>query len=128
LKEKKKEAFKDSVLKKAIDLLGSRKWDPEDKNILGKGNDKIYDYTKGVCLVSYLLSMEFIPVMSKAKYKKIKILEEEKYLKRLKEISPHIIADAIDSIALVWLLTWDKYFKLDRDAKKKKKQIKNRRM
>jgi hypothetical protein len=61
--------------------------------------------------------------MSAAKYNKLKILEDAQYFKKLNDISPHIIADAIDSISLVWLMTWDKYNKLKEDIAKKKKEI-----
>lgn len=123
LKEKKKDAFADSFLYRALEILDKRRWDPADKNILGGGNKKIYDYLKAVCLVSYLLDCQFVPLsVPPAEYKKLKILEEKPYFDELVKMSPHIFADAIDSIAMVWLLTWDKYNKLEEAAAKKKKE------
>lgn len=125
LKEDAKESFKTSFLCEALKILDSRKWDPKDKNVLGKGNAKIYDYLKAICLVSYLVDTEFIPLsMPASQYNKLRILDEDQpYFGRLKQISPHVFADAIDSIALVWILTWDKYNKLQEDIAKKKKEI-----
>lgn len=125
LKEKKKAAFKNSFLQKAWDILDARTWNPADKKMPGSRDAKIYDYIKAVCLVSYLLSTEFIPLsMPAAKYNKLKILKDQQYSARLNEISSHIFADAIDSIALVWLMTWDKYNKLKEDIALKKAEIK----
>lgn len=121
-----KEKFENSFLYDVLKLLNKRKWNPADKKIkyLGENNKKTYDYVKAVCFDSYLLSKWFIPEMSKDEYKKIKILEDDKYKGILRDMSVHILADAIDSIALIWLLTWDKYNKLKEQIKKKKREIK----
>jgi len=124
LKEDAKKLFETSFLCEALKILNSRAWSPKDKEILGEGNVKIYDYLKAVCFVSYLVSTEFIPLsMPASQYNKLKILEDRQYFDRLKQISSHIFADAIDSIALVWILTWDKYNKLQEDIAQKKKEI-----
>lgn len=131
-KAKLKEGFKKSFLYGIIDELSERKWKMEkvkgklaDKKILGKGNKKIYDYVKAVCFVSYLISTDFIPMnIKREKYNKIKILEDPKYKNKLDKISVYLLADVIDSIALVWLLTWDKYKKLKEEIKDKMKIIK----
>lgn len=124
LKDGVKASFEKSFLYEALRLLDSRKWSPSDKGILGKNNVKIYDYLKSVCLVSYLVSTKFIPVsMTKSQYDKLNILKDQPYFDQLKEISRHIFADAIDSVALVWILTWDKYNKLQKDIEQKKEEI-----
>ncbi len=124
LKEKKKAEFESSFLCKALEILDARTWNPSDKSMPGSRNSKIYDYLKAVCLVSYLVSTEFIPLSVPAgTYNKLKILEDEKYVDRLNEISAHVFADTIDSIALIWLVTWDKYNKLKTDIAAKKKEI-----
>ncbi|MBW2988874.1 hypothetical protein KY358_01000 [Candidatus Woesearchaeota archaeon] len=126
LQEENKEKFKESFLYEALKILSKRKWNPADKKAkyLGKNNKKIYDYAKAVCFDSYLVSTWFIPELSEGEYKKIKILKDEKYKEKLRDMSVHILADAIDSIALVWLLTWDKYNKLKEEIKKKEEEIK----
>ncbi|MBW2993723.1 hypothetical protein KY317_04070 [Candidatus Woesearchaeota archaeon] len=126
LKSDKRKLFEDSFLYKVLETLNSRKWNPADKKAeyLGKDNKKTYDYAKAVCLVSYNVSKGFIPEMPKKEYDKLKILEDENYRQKLEELSVHVIADAIDSIALIWLLTWDKYNRLKEGIKDKKKQIK----
>lgn len=127
-----KEDFKKSILYKVIEKLNSRKWVVSkkkggvlDKEIIGKGNKKIYDYVKAICYVSYLISTNFIPENVPAgEYKKIKILESPEYKEKLDKLSVCVLADAIDSIALVWLLTWDKYKALKEEVEKKKISIK----
>ena len=96
-----------------------------DKEIIGEGNKKIYDYIKAVCFVSYLISTDFIPEnVTEKEYKELKILKEPKYKNKLNKISIYVLADTIDSIALVWLLTWDKYNKLKEEAREKTKMVK----
>ena len=69
--------FKKSFLYEVLKELDKRRWKPSDKKILGKTNKKIYDYAKAVCFVSYLLSTDFIPELSKKEYKKIKIRKNQ---------------------------------------------------
>jgi hypothetical protein len=127
LNPKRKKSFDKSFLKRALEILGRRAWDPSAKKelYLGKNNRKIYDYAKAVCFDSYLLSTWFIPELPEKEYTKVKILKEKKYRKKLREMSPYILADAIDSIALTWVLTWDKYSKLKKEIRKKTMEIKS---
>lgn len=122
LKEK-KDKFEGSFLYDVLKLLSERKWNPADKKIFGENNKKIYDYVKAVCFDSYAVSNWFVPEMPTADYKKIKILKDEKYKDSLRKMSVHVLADAIDSVALVWLLMWDKYNKLKEKIKEKRKEI-----
>ncbi|MCK4454248.1 hypothetical protein KAU51_02780 [Candidatus Parcubacteria bacterium] len=133
VKDKKKEKqFRKSFLCGVIDELSKRKWVLKktkgklaDEEILGEKNKKIYDYIKAVCFVSYLVSTDFIPEdIKEGEYKKLKILKNPQYKKKLDKISVYVLADAIDSIALVWLLTWDRYNKLKEEIKTKMKVIK----
>lgn len=127
IKEKKKASFKDSFLYKGLEILKKRTWTPTNKQLPVNGSVKVYDYLKAVCLVSYVMSTEFIPLsMTKAKYNKLEILKEQPYLDNLNKLSPHVFADTIDSIALVWLVTWNKYNKLKEDISKKKAEIKKK--
>lgn len=130
--EETKEEFKKSILYKVLEELNNRKWvltkkkgGVLDKEILGAGNKKIYDYVKAICYASYLISTDFIPENVPAgEYKKIKILADPKYKEKLDKLSVGILADAIDSIALVWILTWDKYKALKEEVEKKNVLIK----
>jgi hypothetical protein len=118
------EQFQSSFLAEALEILKNRKWDPADEDMPENGKNKIYDYIKAVCLVSYVVSSEFISLsMKPAEYKKLKILEDPNYFDELKKMSPHVFADAIDSIALIWLITWDKHFKLKEGIAEKNKEI-----
>ena len=123
---KKIDSFKNSLLYKVMETLSKRKWNPAKSNVYGKNNAKIYDYIKACCFVSYLVSVEFIPMMSKSKYEKIKILKDPLYKENLTKLSVHVLADAIDSIAFVWLITWCKLEKLETDIKKKTAEIKKK--
>jgi hypothetical protein len=127
----KREAFKASPLYKALDILNKRKWPLKKAKtsgypvaVIGEGNKKIYDLIKAVCFSSYLISTDYVPyTVKETDYKKLKILKEANYKKRLEEISPCIIANTIDAIALIWLLTWDKYNALKDGIKEKNKEI-----
>ncbi|MDD5251176.1 MAG: hypothetical protein PHT12_00910 [Patescibacteria group bacterium] len=127
----KREAFKGSVLYKALQIVNQRKWPLKNTKsggfteaIIGQGNKKIYDLIKAVCFSSYLISTDFIPYsVTESEYKKLKIVKDANYKKRLDEISPYLIANAIDAIALIWLLTWDKYNALKEGIKEKKAGI-----
>lgn len=119
-KKNKSADFQNSFLYKALELLNKRSWDPADKKILGENNKKVYDYVKSICFVSYLNSTSFIPDIDKRQYQKLKILKDQKYSKKLEELSINVLADAIDSVALVWLLTWDKYNKLKAEVKRRR--------
>ncbi|TES95860.1 hypothetical protein E3J85_01645 [Patescibacteria group bacterium] len=129
--EKKQKQFSKSFLYDVIAELSKRKWTLKkaksklaDQKVLGENNKKVYDYVKAVCFVSYLISTDFIPDdVPEDKYQKIKILEDPKYKNKLNQISVNVLADAIDSISLVWLLTWDKYNKLKEEVEEKRELI-----
>ncbi len=124
--------FKNSILYKTIGELNNREWilcrkkgAAFDKEVLGEGNKKIYDYVKAICYASYLVSTDFIPEnVSAEEYKKLKILENPEYREKLDKLSVCVLADAVDSIAMVWLLTWDKYNALKEEIAEKKVLIK----
>lgn len=125
--ETKGDEFKNSILYKTIEELNNRGWTlskekgASDKEILGEGNKKIYDYVKAICYASYLLSTDFIPENIPAEeYKKLKILENPGYKEKLDKLSVCVLADAINSIAMIWLLTWDKYKALKEKIEEKK--------
>ncbi|MEA1937213.1 MAG: hypothetical protein U9N04_03820 [Patescibacteria group bacterium] len=132
IKDKKKtEQFENSFLYQTIEELSNRKWELKkakgklaDREIIGEGNKKVYDYIKAICFVSYLVSTDFIPEdITEKEYKELRILEDSKYQNKLNQISVHTLADAVDSIALIWLLTWDKYNKLKEGIENKMKRI-----
>lgn len=118
--------FKESFLSKAFKRLGQRAWDPSAKAVLGKGNRNAWDYMVATCFVSYLVSTWFIPEMPKEEYNRLRILVEPEYKKKLLQLSEHVFADTIDSIALLWILAWDSLHKLEVDIKSKKEEIRKR--
>jgi hypothetical protein len=118
--------FKESFLSKALKRLDQRAWDPSAKTVLGKGNKNAWDYMVATCFVSYLVSTWFVPEMTKEEYKKLKILNEPGYKNKLLQLSEHVFADAIDSIALLWILAWNSLHKLKLDIKSTTKKIEAR--
>lgn len=125
------EAFKKSILGGVFAELSARSWKLTQASVraggaalFGKGNKKVYDYVKAVCYASYLISTDFIGEdVPEKDYKKLKILSDPAYKKRLDEISVNVLADAVDSIAMIWLVTWDKYKELIAQAAEKSKAI-----
>ena len=118
--------FKESFLSKAFKRLDQRAWDPSAKAVLGKGNKNAWDYMVATCFVSYLVSTWFVPEMTKEEYKKLKILKDPVYKNKLIQLSEHVFADAIDSIALLWILAWDSLHKLKADIKSTTKKTEAR--
>jgi len=51
---------------------------------------------------------------------------EPGYKNKLLQLSEHVFADAIDSIALLWILAWDSLHKLKADIKSTTKKIEAR--
>ena len=77
-------------------------WDYSCKNT--------WDYMSGISQYSYLMAYKLVPEFDKpenistAKYKKT-----EAYLEHFEEYSRIILADAVESIAKVWLHAWVRY-------------------
>ncbi|MDP4224062.1 MAG: hypothetical protein Q8868_12195 [Bacteroidota bacterium] len=100
-----------SFLSKIDTLLNNLQFTPKSNKIefdmyLGNTNKNIWDYLVGVCHVSFLTSTQLLPIGGPYDYKTIKIEQESNLYNNFINRSPNILADAIASIAIVWLSTW----------------------
>ncbi|MFC1900809.1 hypothetical protein ACFLYN_04365 [Chloroflexota bacterium] len=121
--------FKKSVLCECDRVLKKSAWEKMNrkekdwKDFLGKGNGNTWDYLVAVCLVSFHMSLKMFPVNPPGgidyKDKKFRIMETSPYKEDVIEYSPYILADAINSVALVWLATWERWELLEKVAVKK---------
>ena len=84
----------------------------------GSGNNNVWDFMSAICEYSYLLSYDFIPDgndetnVTKANWKR---LPNQKGT--FEDFSVFVIADAIDSIAKVWLRIWRRYKKWEKEQR-----------
>lgn len=114
-----KHPFNGSFLKKVEEESMKRDflWD------YGKGNNNIWDFMYAVCQYSYLMSFDFIPKnynQNNVTKTNLSSLKNQKY--DFEKMSVIMLADAIDSIARVWLHIWRRH--KDWEAKQRKKNKK----
>ncbi len=107
--------YQSSFLKRVDDVLQDRKffisWGARNKNV--------WDFMSAICQYSYLLSYCFIP----QEYDHTSVTRENwQSLGSIsfEELSVAVFADAIDSIARVWLRVWRKYIKWERKQRARK--------
>jgi hypothetical protein len=108
--------YQKSFLKKVEDELRGRKFD----TLFGTGNNNVWDFMNAVCQHSYLLSYRFIP---EGYDQKSVTADNWQSLGTISfpDLSVAVLADAIDSIARVWLRPWARYEKWVREWEKGKK-------
>ncbi|MEW5924210.1 MAG: hypothetical protein AB1746_09500 [Candidatus Zixiibacteriota bacterium] len=116
-KDDPKHPYSGSFLSKAEDEVFKRDfpWD------YGKGNNNIWDFMYAVCQFSYLMSYDFIPKnynQGSVTKKNLNSLKNQKY--DFETMSAIMLADAVDSIARVWLHIWRRH--KDWEAKQRKKK------
>lgn len=102
-------AFRASLLGEVTDSLAA------DRRpfILGFGKDNanVWDYMVDVGYFSYLESKKLYP--ENVDGKALKVSEfRTKYLQEFRKLSIAILADAVESIARIWLQAWKEYYKL----------------
>jgi len=108
--------YDSSIIKKCNDLLENNSWDRintsslEWSALLGSKNNNVWDYMVSVCLVSFHMSLKLVPLNQPdgIDYDTVRIKDEPILFDPIESFSPEIIADAINSIALVWLATWER--------------------
>ena len=109
--------YENSILFKCDEILRQSVWENmtqtgEDwRAFLGRGNKKIWDYLVSVCLVSFHMSLKMFPLAPPAgiDYDTVRIMRVSTFKESVIQYSPHILADAINSVALVWLATWERW-------------------
>lgn len=103
--------YNTSFLSKIDVLLNNLQFTPKPNTTnydlyLGNTNKNIWDFLVGVCHVSFLTSVQLLPIGGPYNYKTLKIQQEPILYNNFIDRSPYILADAITSIAIVWLSTW----------------------
>jgi len=109
--------FENSVLYKCDEILRQSTWDnmsqtrPDWRAFLGSGNKNLWDYLVSVCLVSFHVSLKMFPLKppTGVDYDAVRIMRVSPFRDNVKQYSPYILADAISSVALVWLATWERW-------------------
>nr|WP_321406501.1 zinc dependent phospholipase C family protein [uncultured Carboxylicivirga sp.] len=112
-----RKGYDSSIIKKCNDLLENNSWDKINTTsndwyaLLGTSNKNVWDYLVSVCLVSFHMSLKLVPLDQPdgIDYDMVRIKDEPMLFDPLERFSPEIIADAINSIALVWLATWERW-------------------
>ena len=109
--------FEGSILSKCDEILRQTAWDnmtqteQDWRAFLGSGNKNLWDYLVSVCLVAFHMSMKMFPLTAPAgvDYDTVRIMTVSPFKETVTKYSPYILADAINSVALVWLATWERW-------------------
>lgn len=109
--------FENSILNKCDEILRQSAWDNMGRTerhwqvFLRRGNNNIWDYLVSVCLVSFHMSLKMFPLDPPAgvDYNTVRIMEVSPFKDSVIQYSPYILADAINSVVLVWLATWERW-------------------
>jgi hypothetical protein len=121
-RDAKKRGYEESVLYECDKVLKEKKTEWQNigttkkdwRAFLGSTNRNFWDYMVGVCIVSFHLSVKMFPIKPPAgvNYNKVKIMEKQPFKDSVIQYSPYILADAINSVALLWLATWERWGQL----------------
>ena len=106
-----------SILSRCDEILATTTWENmagaggDWRVFLGQTNNNFWDYLVSVCLVSFHLSVAMFPVTPPPGivYQQVRIMTVSPFKERVLEYSPYILADAINSIALLWLAAWERW-------------------
>ena len=113
-----RQGYENSVLFKCDEILRQSEWDnmagADERNwraFLGSGNKNLWDYLVSVCLVSFHMSLKMFPEnpTPAVDYDSVRIMDVSAFKDKVIEYSPYILADAINSVALLWLATWERW-------------------
>ena len=119
----KKKGYEDSILYQCDELLAQLKWDRMDSAkmhwsaFLGNGNNNFWDYLVSVCLVSFHMSQLMFTPDSGVEYNKIRIMKVPRFKENVEKYSPYILSDAISSVAMLWLASWERWELLAKGVK-----------
>ncbi len=111
------QVYQTSILYQCEQILGQTRWQniaTTESNwnaFLGKGNNNFWDYEVSVCLVSFFTSLCMFPLNPPAgiDYQTVKIMKTSPFKESVLAYSPRILADAINSVALIWLAAWERW-------------------
>ncbi|MCP4581089.1 MAG: hypothetical protein GY839_05685 [candidate division Zixibacteria bacterium] len=116
--------FTDSILYKCDEVLKESEWsnldDAKDhwSSFLGKKNNNFWDYLVSVCLVSFHMSLKMFPIdpPDGIDYETLRIMETSPFKEDVLKYSPLILADAINTVSLLWLASWERWELLKKEA------------
>lgn len=116
-RDTRRRGFEKSILQKCDNVLKQSVWvglseRREDwRTFLGNTNKNIWDYLVSVCLVSFHMSLKLFPPDPPpgVDYNTVRIMKVSPFKENVIECSPYILADAINSIALLWLAAWERW-------------------
>ena len=111
------DGYDQSILYRCDQILQQSNWedmgtaDNHWSALLGKTNNNFWDYLVSVCLVSFHMSLLMFPMDPPAgvDYETLRIMETEPFAERVEEYSPEILADAVNSVSLLWLSAWERW-------------------
>jgi hypothetical protein len=111
------ESYQASILYQCDQILANNRWqgfDSTDTNwnaYLGKRNNNFWDYEVSVCLVSFFTSLDMFPQNPPPgiDYETVKIMDTSPFKESVVAYSPKILADAVNSVALIWLAAWERW-------------------
>ena len=106
--------YGDSILSCAEHELNGRAFDPDK---YGTGNTNVREYMRAVCQYAYLLSYGFLPQgydETNLNSNNWMVLPGQTI--NFKDFSTAVLADAIDSVARVWLRVWRRYLSWRKDV------------
>jgi hypothetical protein len=109
--------FEQSILYECDEVLKQAEWDgmseagQDWRAFLGSTNKNFWDYLVSVCLVSFHMSLKIFPrdPPSGVDYDTVRIMEVSPFKDDVIRYSPYILADAINSVALLWLAAWERW-------------------
>lgn len=121
IQRKGKPGYEDSFLFQAQKLTETINWKScRNKNwnrYLGDKNNNIWDYLVCVCRVSFFMSHKIFPRTTSFDYDAVRIKKVPELYEEVIKYSPDILADTINSIAIVWLTTWMRWELLKKGIK-----------
>jgi len=114
--------YENSILHECDNILQGSRWDNMNqavhdwRDFLGSTNNNLWDYLVSVCLVSFHMSLKMFPMNPPASvdYTTVRIMNVSPFKEYVVQFSPYILADAINSVALLWLATWERWELLEK--------------
>jgi hypothetical protein len=109
--------YDESILHRCEEILRQKAWenmgttDNHWSSLLGRTNNNFWDYLVSTCLVSFHMSLLMFPLNPPGgvDYETVRIMETEPFAEKVEKYSPEILADAVNSVSLLWLAAWERW-------------------
>jgi len=113
-------SYSSSLLKKVDDLIFNNNWSnltssSNNWRVFLGNNNNFWDYIVSVCHVNFFTSLDMFPITPPqgVNFNTVRILQNASLKTKVDQFSPLILADAINSIAIIWLASWERWELLD---------------